>query len=172
MGKTGFYGVRDSVRDPMFLTGFTFVHFMSGLIAIPIYAALVLLKVPEGSALIWGFIAFTILHCIYELKDLVGSYLDDPPGFILWIEEVLYGKDNLDKDKHNSNSWINSLGDQIAAMAGAALFLYLLWKYADHSRGRKIVFISIGAIVLYVVILIVGNLLYFDGVDTTPPATP
>jgi len=94
---------RDTVGSPKILDLWTVVHFVSGVAAFFVLAALGGLT--PGS----GFIIWMLLHLAYEIKDFVLAYA---PG----------------DARKRPNSWQNSMGDQLAAAVGYGLAAAASWS--------------------------------------------
>jgi hypothetical protein len=87
------YNPPDSKQTPCLITPFTGIHFLSGA------AANVLLRklnIPYGIA----FTLWFLIHMLYELKDLHGSYVKNS------------------NDYYHNHSIINSISDQVFALLG------------------------------------------------------
>ncbi len=87
------YNPPDSKQTPCLITPFTGIHFLSGAVA-----NILLRKLDVSYAI--AFTIWFIIHMLYELKDLHGSYIK-----------------NSDDYYHN-HSLINSISDQVFALLG------------------------------------------------------
>jgi hypothetical protein len=87
------YNPPDSKQTPCLITPFTGIHFLSGAVA-----NILLRKLDVSYAI--AFTIWFIIHMLYELKDLHGSYIK-----------------NSDDYYHN-HSLINSISDQAFALLG------------------------------------------------------
>ena len=105
-----FIGSTDYIKTPALFTPFTVVHFYAGLVG---YVAMKYLY-PKMSLfnIFWILVFF---HTLYEIKDLL-CYNE-------WICVNIFNScSDLD------NSYINSIGDTIAAMLGIAIGPYCAGK--------------------------------------------
>ena len=100
-----FWGSVDNKEEPAFLTAFALVHFVSGLLTIPIYYLLVKrIKYPEVTAIA----IFFIIHLLYEIKDVWAS-TDNPPRWLDELDRFTSGETlhNM-KKQGDTNSLVNS----------------------------------------------------------------
>jgi hypothetical protein len=104
-----------------FITPFTFIHFLNGIIFY--IASVQLLKYDFNKS----FIIWFLIHLFYECKDFTLSYI---------MEEGSHSY-------NNNNSYLNSLGDQIFAMLG-----FLVGQYLPLFSPRQFIFLIIFTIVL------------------------
>lgn len=96
-------GARDSVDRPAALSPWTLMHFAMGVFAYGAYAAYFPGLARRGGPLP-GLAAWSLLHLAYEAKDYYVSY-------------------HVPAERRTSpltNSWHNSVGDQLASMLGFA----------------------------------------------------
>ena len=95
----------DSREDPCFLCIWTLEHFLGGLaLCVPFFFLFNHLKLRRVK--LYTFIAASFLHLLYEIKDILCH---DHPMFLCY---------------QKNSSLLNGVGDQIAAMTGAVVFLY------------------------------------------------
>lgn len=132
---TKFVDYRDTRSRPAFFTPWTFMHASVGLLGFLIFREL------TPHAPVWkGFAVFFAIHLAYELKDFYFSYLTP------------------DKDTQKyTNSWENSIGDQLAACIGFVV------PAAFHLSALQ----TSGVIALLVVIML--SPLSSDSNETTNP---
>jgi nucleoside recognition membrane protein YjiH len=90
-----FFGIDppDSKHTPCLITPFTGIHFLSGVIVNMVFRRMNIKYTP-------AFIIWFIIHMIYELKDLHGSYIKNFDNY------------------YQNHSVSNSIADQIFAVAG------------------------------------------------------
>lgn len=115
-----FVDTTDYIKTPALFTPFTIVHFYSGIIGFIVIKYLY----PKMSFfnIFWLFI---LLHTVYEVKDLL-CYNE-------WICVNIFNScSDLD------NSYINSIGDTIAAMLGLVIAPSLVSKITDRYCANAI----------------------------------
>lgn len=84
----------DTTDEPAFLTFWSFIHFLCGIMLFTVIARLI----RNTSFGIWTIFGIaSLIHLLYELKDIRGSYMTKPTSY---------------------NSWQNSIGDQLCASLG------------------------------------------------------
>ena len=96
--------ISDGRDSPILFTEWSYVHFMTGVYFFVILHRYLKYNIKKS------FIIWIILHTIYELKDMVASYVyrtNNQNGFI------------------TNNSWFNSIGDTIYALSGFIFAFYL-----------------------------------------------
>ena len=128
-------GERDYRDKPSMLTYFLVVHFMSGVVAYNILCQWMKLSFWDG------FKVFFVVHLVYELKDLYGSYY-------------------LKKDDYDSNNSIeNSIGDQLTSLMGFVVSSKIVeyMKYMKYMNVNNVN--SISTFDVYNVICILGYMM-------------
>lgn len=117
----------DSYKNPKLIDRFTFLHFLSGIIAYIV--AEYVFKVDFDTGFAW----WNFLHLLYECKDFYNTYLTKtriPRG-----SSFLF---------HSDNSWPNSIFDLIAGALGFLTAYEIKKKYKqkqskwrDHQKEER-----------------------------------
>lgn len=98
---TSLYCKSEDDNDCVF-TPFSIIHFLSGA-----YLAIIFKYI--GYSDIDSFLLMNIVHLLYELKDF----------------NFMYNTDMAKKNSVFQNTFINSLGDQLSAIVGAVVIMYV-----------------------------------------------
>ena len=115
---------RETKGDPCLVTEWSFIHFLSGFaFSVPILFIFYFVYVKYKSVQLdriklYTFLLFSLLHLIYEVKDVYCTYGKNGKG----TENQIW----LCKFGEGDNTWENSIFDQIISMIGAAIFLFLV----------------------------------------------
>lgn len=99
------FGIHDSWKDKRLLSPWTINHFWIGIQLSILFRFLSYTKLQT-------VIIVSILHVLYEAKDIYVTYLSNK-----------YTSD--ENDIRLSDSWVNSIGDQIFFTIGIMVFLVL-----------------------------------------------
>lgn len=111
-----FFGTKDSVTKPAFITFWSLMHFWIGIQSAIIFKYY---NLPDKTNLIISF----ILHTIYEFNDYYQTYISK----------------KYKEDTENSNSIINCIGDTIVNLFGTILYL----KTSKQKPSKNAVIVSI-----------------------------
>lgn len=101
------FSTSDTNDNPTWLTPWSFIHFMSGVV----FYKIAKIIFPDIS-LLNNFLIWFLVHTLYEVKDYYKSYID------------------YDGSGWNNNSLINSIGDTISAILGFFIG-YIIFNGAD-----------------------------------------
>jgi uncharacterized membrane protein len=134
-----FYNRIDLVDEPAFITFWSYIHLLSGL-ALFISVSFVSKLLTEKELIPWVtiLIAFCI-HLLYESKDMYFSYISE-------------------RKPKNSNSILNSLGDQLCATIGM-LIGYIVLGTSCTSKEVLAVLIA------YLNVFLLATTINYERVD-------
>jgi hypothetical protein len=119
---TKLYDTKDSPEEPAWATPWTLIHFSTGFLAHAAWKALAP-RMAFGPA----FITWSLLHALYELKDMTYTWLGKFEG------------------KYADHSFQNTVGDQVAAMLG---FLIASQSSAGHWSTAPVIAVAVAYILV------------------------
>ena len=125
-----FYNRYDSVDEPAVFTFWSFMHILAGIILYVLCMFLLrTVKVLDSAGT--AILLASVIHLLYELRDFYLSY----------VSERLTGAD--------SNSWINSVFDQLCATVG----MLIAWQiFGEDLSPKDIFYVTVSYITTYLVV--------------------
>lgn len=125
------YNRYDSVDEPALFTFWSFMHILAGIILYVLCMVLLRTMHVLDSAL-YAILFASLIHLVYELKDYYMSYISEK------------------RLKHaESNSWINSIVDQLCATLG----MLIAWQiFGEDLSAKDVFYVSISYITTYLVV--------------------
>ena len=130
--ETKFFGIKDSVKKPAFITQWSLMHFWIGIQSAIIFKYY---NLPDKTNLIITF----ILHTIYEFNDYYQTYISK----------------KYKADTEDSNSIINCISDTIVNLVG--IILYLKTYKQKPSKNTVIVSLIFTMLLFHILIYYYGG---------------
>lgn len=125
----------DTPYESCMITPMTMGHFASGIGSFVV--PLMFFPYTYDKKYFWSIVISAILHFIYELKDIFGTY--DSGIITEWVYEFnkwlykLTGAGEI-SEKGLQNSWQNSVFDFIFGMIGTMIAYFVIREYAHVNR--------------------------------------
>ena len=123
------FGLHDSWKDKRVISPWTLNHFWIGIQLSILFRFLSYTEIQT-------VIIVSIIHLIYELKDIYVTYLSNK-----YV--------NKNNDIKLSDSWVNSIGDQIFFTFGILIFFFL---YPDIPDKRLVLNSIILTLFLFIIL--------------------
>jgi len=125
------FGNKDTPEEPVFITGWSFYHFTTG-----IFTGFLIFYLMEKTKrpYLYSFLLGNLIHFIYELitvHPVLKKYIS--PELVLFTEE--------ERELDAGSSWQNSIGDQILFAFGLILTLMVIYKTGIRIVNLKWFFI-------------------------------
>lgn len=122
----------DTIDEPAFLTFWSFIHFLCGVLLFASIAC----SIRNTSSGFWTIFGIaSVIHLLYEYKDIRGAYITKSTF---------------------SNSWQNSIGDQLCASLGMILAFITM---GVACTGRDVLYTAL----IYTSVLLLTMTIGYEG---------